>query len=40
MKDYIKINRALDNQYLKAIEENITNLRKQGLYPEKFSKLQ
>lgn len=37
MKDYIKINRALDNQYLKAIEENITNLRKQGLYPEKFT---
>lgn len=37
MKDYIKINRAIDEKYLKAIKESVEGLKEQGLYPEKFN---
>ena len=36
MKDYIKINEAIDNRNIKYIENNLQNLLKEGCYPKKF----
>ena len=37
MKDYIKINRAIDAKAIKEIEANLKYVRSQGIYPEYFN---
>jgi len=36
LKDYIKINRSIDEKNLKVIQHNIAELQKMGAYPRKF----
>ena len=37
MKDYIKINQALDENQVKALKENIAALQQMGMYPKRFT---